>query len=170
MKVYVVILSYNGKKDTCACLKTLKQSEQSAFDLEVVVVDNASTDDTIQTIRQEYPEVTILVNHDNLGFAEGNNIGIRFALKHNADFIFILNNDTLLAKNTISCLVEFALKEKRGGIFGPKIYFSPHAETHKKRYKNHELGSVIWYAGGELDWKNVYASHKGVDEVDKGQY
>lgn len=59
---------------------------------------------------------------------------------------------------------------KKGGIFGPKIYFYPGFETHKASYKSSELGRVIWYAGGKMDWQNVLASHVGVDEVDSGQH
>ena len=61
-------------------------------------------------------------------------------------------------------------KDRGIGILGPKIYFAPGFEFHKDRCKKEEQGKVIWYAGGKIDWKNVYCSHRGVDEVDQGQY
>jgi GT2 family glycosyltransferase len=66
--------------------------------------------------------------------------------------------------------LDGAAKSYRDGIFGCKIYFAKGYETHKERYQDNELGKVIWYAGGLIDWSNCYSSHRGVDEVDKGQF
>lgn len=170
MKVSIVILNYNGKNDTLACLDSITKLNRQNFDLDVIVVDNASSDNSVVSIKKAYPQVTVLKNFENLGFAEGNNIGIRFSLKRNADFIFILNNDTVLDKNCIQELLNASEKEKTGGIFGPKIYFSAGNEFHKGRYKSKDLGKVIWFAGGNIDWANVLASHRGVDQVDEHQY
>jgi GT2 family glycosyltransferase len=114
--------------------------------------------------------LSLIENKENLGFAEGNNVGIRFALKNAADFILILNNDTLVDKNLIEKLLEIAKKDPKAGILGPKIYFAPGFEFHKNRYKEEDLGRVIWYSGGIIDWHNVLGIHRGVDEVDQAQY
>lgn len=170
MKIVIIILNFNGKNDTLACLSSLSQLKKRDWEVETIIVDNASTDDSVPALKSKYPQATVIENIANIGFAEGNNVGIRFALKKGADFAFLLNNDTLLAAKTLETLVDAALAEKKGGIFGPKIYFSKGAETHPDRYKTNELGNVLWYAGGRLDWDNVIAYHRGVDEVDKGQY
>lgn len=170
MKVALIILNFNGKQDTLELLDSLTSLSKKDFEFETIVVDNASSDESVKVVKKRFPHVTLLANSDNLGFAEGNNVGIRYGLKSGADFFFLLNNDTLVAKDTLSKLIDVAISEKKGGIFGPKIYFSKGAETHKEEYRGDELGKVIWYAGGKLDWDNVVASHRGVDEVDRGQY
>ena len=170
MKISVITLNYNGKSDTLACLNSLRSVKKQDWEVSSIVVDNASTDRALPAIKSEFPEVTVLANKENLGFAGGNNVGVRHALKDGADFLFLLNNDTVVSPTALIELVTAALAEKKGGIFGPKIYFAKGAETHPERYKPGELGKVIWYAGGRLDWDNVLAFHRGVDEVDVGQY
>lgn len=170
MKVAVIILNFNGGEVTLDCLNSFNNHASMNFQLDVIIVDNASTDDSVNSIKKKYPEITVLQNKTNLGFSEGNNVGIQYALNGGADYFFILNNDTILSKNCLNELVEVAQKEKKGGIFGPKIYFAAGFEFHKERYKLHDLGKVLWYAGGKVDWDNVLASHRGVDEVDSGQY
>jgi len=97
-------------------------------------------------------------------------VRIRYALRKGADYIMLLNNDTLVDKDLISRLLEGMHRQEKVGIVGPKIYFAAGCEFHCKRYKENERGKVIWYAGGIIDWKNIYCSHRGVDEVDIGQY
>lgn len=138
--------------------------------MEVVVVDNASTDGSVEEIKTRFKDITMLQNNRNLGFAEGNNVGIKYALAHGADYIILLNNDTVVDKNLVNKLLKAMEKDRTIGIVGPKIYFAPGFEYHSDRYEDKERGKVIWYAGGKIDWQNIYASHRGVDEVDHGQY
>ena len=98
---------------------------------------------------------------------KGNNVGIKKALGRNAQAILILNNDTLAEK---SLIINLAQALKSADIASPKIYFAKGFEFHKKRYKEDELGRVIWYAGGRIDWDNIIGQHIGVDEVDTGQF
>ena len=170
MKIGIVVLNYNGKIDTLACLDSITNLDADGFEINTVVVDNASSDDSVTAIRAAYPNLTVIINQENLGFAGGNNVGIRELLKRQMDFILILNNDTKLAKICLSELLKAAENEKRGGVFGPKIYFSPGREFHKQKYHKRDEGKIIWYAGGKIDWANLLASHRGVDEVDVGQY
>lgn len=168
-KIAVIILNYNGFADTHECLRSLTTVKRTGLQLLTVVVDNASKESP-EILVCEFPEVTLLKNSTNLGYAEGNNVGIREALKHNADFVLILNNDTVVDQYCFIELLKASDQKPSGGIFGPKIYFYKGREFHKSRYKKNESGKVFWYAGGRIDWDNVLVSHRGVDEVDHGQY
>lgn len=166
-QVYVSILNFNGKDNTVNCLESLDKVVRENFDLKVLVIDNASSE------KLELPSfsnlnVRFIENKENLGFSGGHNVGIKFALDNGADFIVILNNDTVVDENLIS---EFIKSSKENvGIIAPKIYFHPGFEFHKGRYKKEDEGKVFWYAGGIMDFKNVIGHHRGVDEVDHGQY
>lgn len=170
MKVFIIILNFNGREFILQCLDSVKKLRTGGYDLETLVVDNVFTDDLVELIKQNYPDLRLLVNKENLGFAEGNNVGIRDALENGVDFILVLNPDTIIDKDLVVQLTEVAKSNSKIGIVGPKIYFAPGYEFHKAKYKPEERGKVIWYAGGVVDWKNVLASHRGVDEVDQGQY
>jgi len=170
MKVFVVILNLNGKDFTLDCLTSLEDLKKPKnCQVELIVVDNGSTDGSVAAIKKSFPKVAVLENKKNLGFAEGNNVGFRFGLKKGADYVLLLNNDTIVDKNFLVELLRQG-EDKRVGILGPKIYFAPGYEFHKERYKESQRGKVLWYAGGQMDWDNVLASHRGVDEVDRGQY
>lgn len=168
--VEIVIVNYNGKKDTLECLVSLMKLETDGEKIEILVVDNGSVDGSVAAIKKEFPKVEILENQENLGFAEGNNVGIREALEGGADYVMLLNNDTLVEKDCLRELLKAGEKDKKIGVLCPKIYFSPGFEFHKKRYKDKERGKVFWYAGGKIDWQNILGIHEGVDEVDYGQY
>lgn len=168
-KVFISILNFNGRDNTIDCLKSLEKSSKSGFDLKVVVVDNASVE------KLEIPpfpnlNIHLIKNKENLGFSGGHNVGIDYSLKNGADFVVILNNDTVVDQNLILELLNIAVSNPDVGIIAPKIYFAKAFEFHKNRYKKEDLGKVLWFAGGKMDWRNVIASHRGVDEVDKGQY
>jgi GT2 family glycosyltransferase len=168
-KVFVVILNYKGHKDTEDLLESLKMINKKSFYLNVVLVDNFPQD-PIKLDEKKYKELNlkIIYNKVNLGFSGGNNVGIKYSLENGADYILILNNDTYVDKNFIEELLE-SFSNELVGVVVPKIYFAKGFEFHD-RYKKEDLGKVIWYAGGGIDWKNVLGFHRGVDEVDEGQY
>lgn len=168
-QIAIVIINWNGKKDTLNCLASLRELAISAFTKSVIVVDNGSSDGSVREIREKFPDVYIIETKENLGFTEGNNIGMSWALKQKADHVWLLNNDTLVDRRALIELVK-AFDDSNVGIAGSKIYFSPGREYHKDRYKPNEQGHILWYAGGIIDWDNMYARHRGVDEVDRGQY
>jgi GT2 family glycosyltransferase len=112
--------------------------------------------------------VTVLSQQTNLGFSGGNNVGMRYAMKLGADYTWLLNNDTVVDPGALS--LADAFRDPKVGIAGSKIYFAPGHEYHLSRYTKAEQGKVFWFAGGLIDWNNMYASHRGVDEVDHGQY
>lgn len=176
MKISVIILNWDGKEDTKECLESVEKSRITDYKLQSIVVDNGSTDGSQKAVKNFYKKARkditweLIENRENLGFAEGNNVGMRYALKSGADFIMLLNNDTIIDKNLFVDLINAAKNYPKAGIISPKIYFAKGFEYHKKRYKKNELGRVIWYAGGDVDWNNIYGSNHGVDEVDKGQF
>jgi GT2 family glycosyltransferase len=167
-KVYIIIVNWNGKNDTGHCLSSLRKIDDVKAEIRIIVVDNGSTDGSLKELQKEYPWAIYIPTGKNLGFTGGNNIGIRFALAHKADYVWLLNNDTIVTPKVLSMLSAF--DDPSVGACGSKIYFAPHHEYHSDRYTQGELGRVIWYAGGLIDWHNMYASHRGVDEVDHGQY
>ncbi len=173
--VFVVILNWNSKVDTVQCLESIGKLQITNYKLQIVVVDNASTDGSQKLTRKSITSTTsitgkLIENKENLGFTGGSNVGIKYALKKDADFVLILNNDTVVDRDLVVRLLEMAGKYKDAGVFSPKIYFAPGFEFHKERYSPGVRGKVLWYAGGKMDWKNVLGSNRGVDEVDRGQY
>jgi GT2 family glycosyltransferase len=168
-KVALIILNWNGKENTLECLRSVAKLVRKNINLEIYVVDNASSDGSVEEIKRKFPYVHTIQNKQNKGFTGGNNVAIRQALKHNADFVWLLNNDTIVEKRA---LVELAdvFDDPSVGIAASKIYFMKGYEFHHDRYKEHERGKVLWYAGGIIDWNNVYGFHRGVDEVDHGQH
>ena len=120
-RVFVIILNWNGRDDTLECIASIKEIDYSNY--EIVVVDNGSVDDSVQAISKQYPEIMLLQTGENLGYAGGNNIGVNWALEKNADFILLLNNDTIVARNLLSSFVNAANQLPSGSILGAKIYF-----------------------------------------------
>lgn len=169
-KVAIVILNFNGGENTHECLKSIKKLQSNTYKLQIIVVDNASKDNSLKIIKSDFSEIDILENKDNLGFSEGNNVGIRYALNNGSDYILVLNNDTIVDKNLLEELIKTIEKDRRIGIISPKIYFAKGYEFHKSRYKSSDLGKVLWYAGGVMDLNNVIGHHRGVDEIDNGKY
>lgn len=172
-KVGLVILNYYGMADTIDCLTSLAKAKTDAIDLKVYVVnatDKISQKDPSQGqhIKTKFPWAKV-IETDNLGFSGAHNYGTKKALEDGADEIIWLNNDTTVSANFIDALHE-SLKDSQVGAVTPKIYFSSGREFHLSQYKKTDLGNVIWYAGGVIDWENIYAFHRGVDEVDRGQF
>ena len=103
-------------------------------------------------------QLIIIENKKNFGFAEGNNIGMEFALKNlNSDYILLLNNDTVVDNDFLKTLVLEGEADSKIGILGPKMYY----------YDN---PNIIWCIGGKIDWKLARGLHIGIDEIDTGQY
>lgn len=166
MKISIIVLNYNGLADTLECLESISMLNKNGLKVEVVVVDNNSSDGSKKTLTK-LKNIHLISNSRNLGFSGGNNKGIEYALSIKSNLILLLNNDTILDKNLLLGLSKTA---KSFDIISPKIYFAKGHEFHKNRYKTKEIGKVIWYAGAKIDWNNILGSHIGVDEVDRGQY
>lgn len=167
-KVFISTISFNNNKVTNDLLESIEELKTDGVEIFIVVVDNASEENYKTNKKYDTLTLKILRSEENLGFSGGQNLGIRYALDNGADYILILNNDTLLDKNLILALID-SLNENVG-IVTPKIYFAKGYEFHKDKYNEKEMGKIIWYAGGIMDWSNIIARHRGVDEVDKGKY
>lgn len=173
-RVAIIIVNYNGWQDTIDCLKSISRLNLVDIKLHTVVVDNDSSNDSYDqltefiTKEEELVNVELVKLPNNSGFSGGNNVGIKSAVAQGDDYVIFLNNDTMVDPNLVTELVKTA--NKKVSIVVPKIYFAKGYEYHKERYTKAEQGKVIWYAGGKIDWNNMYASHRGVDEVDRGQY
>lgn len=115
-KIYVIIVSYNGLQWYDRCLGSLRQSE---LPLSVVVIDNASTDGSCDYLRQHYPEVVLLPQDKNLGFGQANNLGMRYAFDHGADYVFLLNQDAWIEPSTLKDLLEVHQRHPEYGILSP---------------------------------------------------
>lgn len=125
--VTIVILNWNREKDTLECLDSLARTNYPSFS--IVVVDNGSTDGSLEAIARwgrEHLPLTLIRNAENLGFVRGSNQGMRHALSTNTEYVFLLNNDTVVDTDAISLLVATAERsvERSGdvGMVGPKIY------------------------------------------------
>jgi GT2 family glycosyltransferase len=169
--VSVVIVHYNSEKETRDCLASLKQIQKDDLSLSVVVVDNGSKEQLVIGEDNMPKKTTILRSDANLGFTSGNNLGISHAVKNdNPDYILLLNNDTTVDPSFLIELVQASQAREKLGVMVPKIYFSPEREFHKESYTPDQIGKVLWYAGGSLDWRNLDAFHRGVDEFDRGHF
>lgn len=169
-KVAVIIVNWNGKDDTVECLKSLRRVSIFNYELSIIVVDNGSTNDSVEVFNKiTDPSFKLIKSDTNLGFAGGNNLGIKTALEDGADWVLLLNNDTLVDKGLIKELIKVTESYPNGGIFSPKIYFAPGFEF-KDQYPKYVSGKVIWYVGGKINWDNIYGTNMGVDDVDRGQY
>jgi GT2 family glycosyltransferase len=148
-------VNWNGRADTLECLESLSGLDYP--NCRIVVSDNASSDQSVEAVRREYPSATILANTENLGFAGGNNVGIRYALQQGADYVWLLNNDTIVERNALSTLVQVAESDPAIGILWGKIYY----------YSDRD---VLSFAGATIAWDKGRSPHIGRGESDRGQY
>lgn len=173
VKVSIIILTTNARDMTKEQLRDVAKLKTGNLEIECLVVDNGSKDGTEEALKYyKLPnmEFKFIQSGANLGFAGGNNVGIKNAVKRDFDYIILMNNDLILPSDIVTKLVGFMEKQPNVGVASPKMYFAKGYEFHKDRYKDSELGNVFWYAGGIIDRNNVYTVHRGVDEVDRGQY
>lgn len=152
-KVVIIVLNWNGRDDTVECLESLGALEYPNF--EVIVVDNGSSDDSVAVIRARFPSIVLLETCANLGYAGGNNVGVRHAISSEADYLLILNNDTLVDKGLLTELVRAAKAYPEAGIYGPKIYYQ-------------STPDLIWFSGARWNSDNLDFEHIGLREKDTG--
>ena len=143
--VCCIIVNWNGWRDTVACLESLQKSSYQK--LSVLVVDNGSRNDSVSRIREAHPWAEILETGANLGFAGGNNAGIRLALGRGAEYVWLLNNDTLVMPGTLSALVCTASTDPRIGEVGSVLFYA------------HDPKSVQAWGGGHVNLWTGRSAH-----------
>ena len=153
--VVIILVNWNGRTDTLECLESLHNLDYPNY--KVVVVDNGSTDGAVDDIRSRYGWVQVVEAGENLGFVGGNNYGMDYALSEQADYIFLLNNDTVVAPESLGNLVEAVEMDRTIGVAGPLIFYHSEPET-------------IWSAGGEINWESGDSCMVGIDQVDRRQF
>jgi len=155
-KVSIVILNWNGLEDTIECLNSLKKVDYPNYEL--FVVDNASSGDDVKILKEKFGDYIRLIENDkNYGFAKGNNIAIKKVLDENkSKYVLLLNNDTVVHKNFLKELVGVAEKNKRGAIFGPKMYY----------YNYQGRRDIIWFGGGKIDFRR-YPGYQHLNKFKK---
>ena len=153
--VYIVILNWNRLDDTLECIESISTLYYPNF--KIIVVDNGSKENSPDIINEKYKDVILIKNKENLGFAEGNNVGIRYALSKDAKYIWLLNNDTVVDQNALTAMIEIGESIPECGIMGSKIYY----------YDKPEL---IWFAGATINWRKAVSNHIGQNQNDDPQY
>lgn len=153
-KIFLIILNWNGKEVLKECLESIEKIDYPNY--EVIVVDNGSTDGSQKMIKEIFSYVHLIENEKNEGVAEGQNIGIRYALKRGADYVFILNNDLTLDKNILKMLLKVIESDDKIGAVGPILYWADEPEK-------------IQSTGGMINWKKGVAYHPNAGETDKEQ-
>ncbi len=153
--VYAIILNWNAPQDTIECIESVKKSNYE--NLSIVLVDNGSRDDSVLVLRKHFPDLDIIENTQNAGFAEGNNIGMRYAMEKEADYFFILNNDVTLAQDCIEKLVKSAESLNYAGMLAPKVCY-------------YDQPDMINSLGTSMDWLRLRPYLGFCGQKDKGQF
>ncbi|MFA5828021.1 MAG: glycosyltransferase family 2 protein [Candidatus Shapirobacteria bacterium] len=170
VRIAILILNWKQPELTIQTLDSYLKIKHKNFEYKIFSIDNGSADGSFKKLKSLYknnPQLTILKNPTNIGYVPAFNKEIKKKLDY--DYILVSNNDILVDPYFLENLVTAAL-QSNFDILGPKIYFAPGYEYHKHRYTPKEIGKVIWFAGGKMDWANIIGSNIGVDEVDTGQH
>jgi GT2 family glycosyltransferase len=154
-KVSVVILNWNRREMLLDCLRSIKELDYPLY--EIIVVDNASTDGSVQAVRETYPDMVLIENDKNYGAIGGKNIGLRQALQSDADYIYMQDNDIVAAKDALTKLVEVAEADTNVGMVGAMMY-------------DYSKPDTILSAGGTIDWTQNVSRGRGDMEKDVGQF
>jgi GT2 family glycosyltransferase len=154
-KVVVVLINWNREQDTIECIQSIQSSTYP--NVSVLVVDNGSTEESFEILRKSVDQEIVIEAKANLGFTGGCNLGMEHALKQGADYIFLLNNDTVIGETTIELLVNSAEFDPRVGVVGPKIRF-------------YQPENLVWFGGAHFRRSFLAARMVGYGIEDKGQF
>lgn len=142
--IWAIVLNWNGWEDTLRCLASLRAQDYSNY--RILIVDNGSSDESVERLRNADAAPPLLALSENLGFAGGMNRGMEYAVAQGADFCLLVNNDAELAPDALRLLVEGARRHPEVGIVVPTIF-------------QRIPGAPIWYAGGSLSRWTGTARH-----------
>lgn len=145
--IYIILVNYNNYEDTLECVKSLKNCTYKNYN--IIVVDNASNNASINELRKYKNEYILIEAKENLGFSAGNNVGIKFAINHGADYILLINNDTVVDKGFLEPLISVVESDSEIGIMSGQIYY-------------YDYSNLLWFDGGYINsWKGQ-AYHKNI--------
>ena len=162
IKHAAVLINYKDAKVTSECVHSIQKCKDAPH---IIVVDNGSSAEVVQELRDLCPGLDLVIAPGNVGFSVGNNIGIKKALKMGAEVVYIINNDTLADPNLFFRAYRYVAGKNR--IAGAKIYYAKGYEYHENQKGK---GNIIWYGGGYFDWSMAVSRHFGIDEEDLGQH
>ncbi len=154
-RVATVILNWNRKDYLLECIASVKAMDYPIA--EIVFVDNASTDNSVEAVRASYPDVTIIANDKNYGAIGGKNIGLRYAIGTSVDYIFMVDNDIVCSVDALSQLVSVADEDQTVGMVGSMMY-------------DHSKPDIILSAGGIIDYTQNVSRGRGDGEKDTGKF
>jgi len=171
----IITVVYENYKVLDDFFKSLEKQKNQSFHLFLVDLSNPlshSSENWNPVIKYSGFRVKhemTMVRSKNLGYAHGINTGLKEALKQRYQYFCAMNNDTYFKYNFVESVLS-SIFHHPSSIIGGKIYYAPGYEYHKSRYVKKDLGKVLWYAGGVVDWNHALTPHRGVDEIDKGQF
>ena len=151
--VYALVLNWNGADEAIECLHSLE--EQTYSNLKSFLVDNGSIDNSVEKIQSSFPNLSILINTENLGFAGGVNVGLRYALAEGADYILVLNNDLILDSH---CVAEMVAQTNTDVAFVTAVIYY------------HDEPTRIWSIGGMMNPWNLEKTADARGQIDTGQF
>ena len=150
-----LILNYNGRDVTLLTLESMVEVDYPKFD--PVVIDNGSTDDSFEVIRERHPQVRQLRVRENRGISWGLNHGIQWALEQGYDYLLLMNNDIEVAADMVTEMVRLAETDPRIGCIAPKAFY--HGDRER-----------LWSTGGQIHFRHSITDERGDGEIDRGQY
>ena len=153
--VYIVVLNWNGWQDTVECVTSCRKLSYGHF--RILVVDNASTDGSEAILRDRFPDLEIVQTGANLGYAGGNNAGIRYAVERGAGYVWLLNNDTVVDPTALDEMVRIADEKPAVGMVGPKILL-------------HSRPQYLNCIGSTINLRTGQPSLIGLGERDDGRF
>jgi GT2 family glycosyltransferase len=154
-RVGIVVLNWNGLPDTVACLRSLAALVYP--NVEITVVDNGSRESPRAAIEGAFPSVRVIENRRNLGYAGGNNVGLRDALARGAEFVWVLNNDTTVAPDALSRLLDTAQRRPDAAAVGGKVLRA-------------DAPATLWVAWGRVTWRQSLIALEGRNRPDRGSF
>ena len=172
--VSVIIVTFNREKEVLSCLESVLKNDYP--NKEIILVDNASSDQTVAKVKKQFPSVKIVISKTNRGNSGGKNLGQPEA---KGEFICFLDSDTVVDKKFLSEMVSSASIDPKIGLVCPKMYYFPGYEKSSSAYfeRKRESSSasfdkknIIWYAGASINLFTSQAKNRGCNEKDLGQY
>ena len=171
ISVAIIIVHFNTDQETKECIRSLQAISTKHLSVSTFVIDNGSKNALELNAKDQSKNTRVIRSDSNLGFTDGNNLGISIATREvQPDYFVLLNSDTTVQPDFLEKIVAAAQANPKLGMAVPKIYFSKSREFHTKSYKPDQRGKVLWFAGGSVDWANLDAFHRGVDEVDRQHF